>query len=325
MLRADPALVLPKINFKLTAALLLYHLAMLVQAVPLHPLPVKIGTTVPETALNSTTGLPLEARAPATSYKSAVRKGRNLWVTLNDPQKTKQSIWTAADTQKWGWAVKCDQNVEVFKDKTSGLEQALSWLQVSPSTSLNVRLEHNSDVNVDGTEYPATHAEYCGVYNLAQGILIASDRHSPAYRKMTTTSLRKAPLPHLQNWSDLTFLSWQHLAMANPEQQAPLRYIFVRGITNRNTQQLITEAMRVDGFKSGSALPWPNFWMFTPNEKDGSTSEPFLAVLGTENFGGIVFLLAQHQAAFGRRTIQSIRIWGDGGKSPVLHGMVDVG
>lgn len=84
------------------------------------------------------------------------------------------------------------------------------------------------------------------------------------------------------------------------------------------------EAMHVDGFKSELALPWLNFWMFTPNDKDGSISEPFLAVLGTENFGGIAFLLAQHQAAFGRKAIKSIRIWCDGGKSPVLHGMVDV-
>ncbi|KAM3422836.1 hypothetical protein BST61_g318 [Cercospora zeina] len=325
MLRADPALVIPEINFKLTAVLLLCYIAMLVQAVPLSLLRVNIGTTVPETAPSSPTESPLEARAPATSYKNAVRKGRDLWAKLNDPMKTTQAIWTAPDMQKWGWAVKSDQNAEVFKDKISGLEEPLSWLQVSPAECLNIRLEHNSDVKIDGTEYPATHAEYCGVYNLAKGVMIASDRHSPAYRKLTTSSLRKAPLPHLQNWSDLTFLSWQHLAHGDPEQQIPLRYIFVRGITNRNTQQLITEAMRIDGFKSESALPWPNFWMFTPNDRDGNLSEPFLAVLGTENFVGIAFLLAQHQAAFGRRTIRSIRIWGDGGKSPVLHGMVDVG
>ncbi|PPJ51688.1 hypothetical protein CBER1_08746 [Cercospora berteroae] len=297
---------------------------MLVQAVPRDRLSIKIGMTVPENISNSTPETVLDSRAPATSYKSAVKKGRNLWTVMNDPLKTTQSAWTSADVQRWGWVVKSDQNVEVFKDKTSGLEQPLAWLQVSPTTSLTVRLEHNSDVKVDGIEYPATHAEYCGVYNPAKGILIASDRHSPAYRKATTGSLRRAPLPLLQNWSDLTFLSWQHLAAANQEQQAPLRYIFVRGITNRNTQQLIMEAMHVDGFKSELPLPWPNFWMFTPNDKDSGISEPFLAVLGTENFGGIAFLLAQHQAAFGRKTIKSIRIWGDGGKSPVLHGMVDV-
>lgn len=141
-------------NIKLIAVPLLCHLAMLVQAVPRDRLPVKIGVTVPETASTSISGTTLDPRAPATSYKSAVRRGRNLWDIMNDSLKTTQATWTAADVQTWGWAVKSDQNIEVFKDKTSGLEQPLAWLQVSPATSLTVRLEHNSDVKVDGVEYP---------------------------------------------------------------------------------------------------------------------------------------------------------------------------
>ncbi|KAI5367875.1 hypothetical protein Slin15195_G030090 [Septoria linicola] len=243
---------------------------------------------------------------------------------MNDPMRTKQSTWVPSDVQKWGWVVKSDQNGEVFNDKTSGLEAALEVLQVSSATSMTVRVEHSKDVKIDGIAYPATNAEYCAVYSPAKGVIVASDRHSPSYRKSTSSHLSKSPLPQLHHWSDLTFLSWYLLPSTNKEQQSPLRYVFVRGITNRATQRLITEAMRTDGYKNEEVLPWPNFWMFTPNDQHGKLSDPFLAVLGTENFVGIAPLLAQHQQVFGKKTINSVRIWGNGGKSPVLHGMVEL-
>ena len=352
MALAGPTSVIPSIRYKFaTMALLLASLPMYAQAIPIAAaavpfrigtpvqdynftaphVPIKVGTLAESytfTSLPSNISTPLEARAPPTSYKSAVKKGREMWAIMDNPLRTRQSTWAATDMQKWGWSVKSDKNVEVYNDKTSGLEAALAVLQVSPATSLTIRLEHNRDVTINGVEYPATNAEYCGIYNPAKGIIIASDRHSPAYRKATSSHLsRKSPLPQLQYWSDLTYLSYQLLSSANlnqKEQISPLRYIFIRGITNRASQQIIGEALQSDGYQHKDVLPWPSFWMFTPNGVDGGLSEAFLAVLGTENFAGVAPLLAQHQQGFGKRSIKSIRVWGDGGRSSVLHGMVEL-
>lgn len=346
-----PTLVIPSIRYKLAAmALILAGASLHAHASPIAAIPVRIGTPAQDYKLNgslagkpaktsvpfkistpiedssSTESSKLVARAPPTSYKSAVKKGREMWAMIDDPLRTRQSTWSATDMQKWGWSVKSDKNVEVYKDKTAGLEAALAMLQVSPATSLTVRLEHNRDVNVDGKDYASTSAEYCGIYNPSKGIIIASDRHSPSYRKATSAHLsRSSSLPQLQYWSDLTFLSYQLLSSVNSkEQQSPLRYIFIRGITNRASQQVITDALSIDGYKHKEVLPWPNFWMFTPNGVGGKLSEAFLAVLGTENFAGIAPLVAQHQRALGKKSIQNIRIWGDGGRSMVLHGMVEL-
>jgi hypothetical protein len=357
MALTGPTSVIPGIKYKLAAvALLLTSLSMFTRAIPVATpavpfkigtvwqninlaaphVPVRIGTPLQSykpTSLEgntSTTLTLLEARAPPTSYRSAVKKGREMWAIMDNPLRTRQSIWTATDMQTWGWSVKSDKNVEVYNDKTSGLEAALAVLQASPATSLTIRLEHNRDVTViNGVEYPATNAEYCGIYNPAKGIIIASDRHSPSYRKATSSHLSKnSPLPQLQYWSDLTYLSYQLLSSANSnqkEQVSPLRYIFIRGITKRASQQIIREALQSDGYQHKDVLPWPSFWMFTPNGVDGRLSEAFLAVLGTENFAGIAPLLGQYQQGFGKRSIKSIRVWGDGGRSSVLHGMVELG
>lgn len=157
------ALVIPWVKYKFAVmALLLTTLPMPTQAV----VPVKIGTPAQNDNLTSPAGsydytptLQLEPRVPPTSYKSAVKKGREMWAMIEDPLKTKQSTWAATDMSKWGWSVKFDKNIEVFKDKTSGLEAALAALQVSPETSSTIRLEHNKDVTINGVEYPVCKIE----------------------------------------------------------------------------------------------------------------------------------------------------------------------
>lgn len=147
------ALVIPWVKYKFAVmALLLTTLPMPTQAL----VPVKIGTTAQKDNLTLLAGnydyrppLQLESRVPPTSYKSAVKKGQDMWAMIEDPLKTRQSTWAATDMSKWGWSVKFDKNFEVFKYKTSGLEAALAALQVSPETSSTFRLEHNKDVTVD--------------------------------------------------------------------------------------------------------------------------------------------------------------------------------
>ncbi|KAL9533291.1 hypothetical protein SMMN14_01967 [Sphaerulina musiva] len=181
------ALVIPWVKYKFAVmALLLTTLPMPTQAV----VPVKIGTPAQNDNLTSPAGsydytptLQLEPRVPPTSYKSAVKKGREMWAMIEDPLKTKQSTWAATDVSKWGWSVKFDKNIEVFKDKTSGLEAALAALQVSPETSSTIRLEHNKDVTINGVEYPvcikSQSAEEERAYYLTRNILLIYLRRLP--------------------------------------------------------------------------------------------------------------------------------------------------
>jgi hypothetical protein len=49
-------------------------------------------------------------------------------------------------------------------------------------------------------------------------------------------------------------------------------------------------------------LPWPGLTF-------PMTELPGLAMLGTPNGYGVAWLLIQHRAQFGRRTIESVKVW----------------
>lgn len=153
------------------------------------------------------------------------------------------------------------------------------------------------------------------------------DRHSPEYFRTrgNPSQLKGQKMPLLLHWSDLTFLTWmKYFAQTSAAQRTPLQYMFVRGITNTKTQEIVSDALARLGHKGGLTPPkWPGYKLMAPSgSQTEKAHEPFLAVLGTENFGGIAYLLAQHVRELGPKEIEYIQVWGDGGRSEVVHAMV---
>jgi hypothetical protein len=97
-------------------------------------------------------------------------------------------------------------------------------------------------------------------------------------------------------WSDVVFTEWQtqaHLDISG------LQYVFRLQMANDITMSVINT---LNGHMSH--LPWPGL-TFPMTELQG------LAILGTPNGFGVAWLLIQHRAQFGRRTIESVRVWSD--------------
>jgi len=149
-------------------------------------------------------------------------------------------------------------------------------------------------------------------------VIESKANYGPAYRAATGgTSVKKwpegAPFPELRQWSDVIGLTWIHLT--NDQQSKNLRWMFRRQVRNDDGQDIIgyvceqeNRGQAKGGDASGAkwqAPKWPGV-QFTPNDVDS-----FNGLLGTPNASGIVWLLAQHKAAMGQKTIKSITVWYD--------------
>lgn len=147
--------------------------------------------------------------------------------------------------------------------------------------------------------------------------------HSPAYMlEASGTKPSKDNMPGISHPSDVLYLTWKNYAPS-----APVRYVFVRGITSQSqpTRDIIWQALRTDN-PNLKAPPqgWKNRHMFKRPGQNGERKkydEPFYAVLGTFNFRAIAYMIAQHQEMFRGKVISSIYIWGEG---DYLHGVAHI-
>lgn len=108
-----------------------------------------------------------------------------------------------------------------------------------------------------------------------------------------------AALVPLRQWSDVTWLEWQHQTSGNFAQQRNLKYICRYDIVNEDTRDAIVEA--VGGLANLDR--WPNRRTLRPFDAG------FMALLGTPNGQGIGWFLAQHRVALGERDVDLITVW----------------
>lgn len=108
------------------------------------------------------------------------------------------------------------------------------------------------------------------------------------------------PVP-LQQWSDVIFLQWQHIAGENVE---TLRYIFQPVISNAITQNIVMQALGQLGKTLNS---WKDKVTIPMNTKQGQ------AIFGSPNGNGAGWLLINHKDAslLDIKTIESVTIWSE--------------
>ncbi|KAK5136258.1 hypothetical protein LTR08_003865 [Meristemomyces frigidus] len=245
------------------------------------------------------------------TYKTLADKGATLLCFLSGteapPGNAGQSQWTHDDADYSYVAAKINgvDGVEVGSLE-NGVKMA--WRHEQETT-------HGEPPKV----YPPTNGQYINVFWPAAGVLFANDNYSPDYMiaqaiTPTTpwTSPAGNPLPTtpLKQWSDAIFLSWLHLT--TPAQRANLRFIFRRVIKNQDTLNVINTVARKKGLKSCFKLKqcawqvpvWPGV-VVRPGE------EGFEALVGAPNGRGVAWLLIQHRAEMGGRTVGSVRVWND--------------
>lgn len=130
---------------------------------------------------------------------------------------------------------------------------------------------------------------------------------SPAkYLETETASFDNASipagLPVLQHWSDITFLQWQELA-SKPTELQGLRRVMHRKVSNENTKAIIKHVLEKRGkFETREVIAW------TEKNLEGD-GDDFLALLGSPNGYGTAFMLAQHKAQLGWKSVKSITVY----------------
>ena len=98
----------------------------------------------------------------------------------------------------------------------------------------------------------------------------------------------------------MVFVEWQSQAKDRGLDIRELNYVFRFEIRNPDTREVIQRLL------GRTYRPWPGV--------DAQMSNPGgLAMLGTPHGRGVAWLLASHKEQFGKRTIESVRVWSDDG------------
>jgi glucokinase len=102
-------------------------------------------------------------------------------------------------------------------------------------------------------------------------------------------------LPPLQNWSDVTFLQWNHLTAGNP---GALKYVWRVNIFNAETYAIVKEALKRKYDEEPSTLGR----LFSVDDEEGK------AILGTVHGSGVAYLLAQHKEQMGLKVVKGVYV-----------------
>ncbi|KAK3698739.1 hypothetical protein LTR37_016829 [Vermiconidia calcicola] len=251
-----------------------------------------------------------------TTYQKLVKKGRYLWSILDNPDCGPKSRWiNYAELDSWGW-VRTEYPPVAGADKLGRFVDALNGrgLSTREEDYLDISWDHKKTTRHYRTDLEPTYGEYGNLFNPTQGVIIAYSNYSPAYKVSQRPKGQgdKAPLPELKQWSDIIFLTWKDLVADSPAQAKGLRYVLRHNVLNGDTKEIVSKAMKKVGVKSGIPPRWPGYTFrpkFGPNGKEDKAMEPFLAMLGTPNCMGVVWLLAQHQEVLGKEKVKAITVW----------------
>lgn len=186
-------------------------------------------------------------------------------------------------------------------------------------------------------------AYHLSVYNPDHRVIVSMDSRSPAH----ATNPPHEPGRIISHWSDITFLTWQHL-YGGDSKARDLKYI-IRGPVLTDITELVIERVvqpdeqsdheigehdEGDHHKSDHGMTGHDKRGDSKDDEDvdmseatessggpvpvdewpGHTFEPgspeFVALLGTPHGNGVGLLLIQHKAELGAtRAVKSIRVW----------------
>jgi hypothetical protein len=181
----------------------------------------------------------------------------------------------------------CDPIEVHYKVQVSLPESALGFLYCKTINALvdeNVSLNDWQLVNI----YSAAQNDAAYINPIEGSIICWSN-----YKERDTN----APENRLQ-WSEAMFEAYQMLAIRSLQSVKNIRTIWRYWIVNKDTVAIITEG-------GGQQVENTCYTQFRVGES------AFYALLGSPNGSGVVRMLTEHAQAFGRKTIESVRVLKD--------------
>jgi len=118
-----------------------------------------------------------------------------------------------------------------------------------------------------------------------------------------TPEQRAAIIPPVKQFSDIGFLEYAYQAQSQGTSPAGLKYLLAHSIINARTNKILS---RVHLEKKANVGRWNNRVTVTMDTDQGK------AAFGTANALGVGWLLLQHRALLGKKTVSKIDIFASG-------------
>ncbi|CAA9962989.1 hypothetical protein PTMSG1_06357 [Pyrenophora teres f. maculata] len=257
----------------------------------------------------------------SSSYQHAISKGTRLLALTLAPTPIPQSPFKSLSSlSTWGYITQTDTLSDLSMYHT--IPAVLTALIAATTLTNPVcsRAIHETDVEVKGKFYSATMALFQNTMHAPSGILIAESN---------TTSAAIEPhaprLPELRHWSDIAFLQWKGLAPAIANDKKPLipelKVVVRSTIVNVDTKVVCTHIVNklraehalspsVGEGNTGEAEADLDTWLPTwPGVSFDVGEVEAKALCGTPNGKGVLWMLAQHRAELGHKTVVKVTLF----------------
>ncbi|PSN75359.1 hypothetical protein BS50DRAFT_616031 [Corynespora cassiicola Philippines] len=266
--------------------------------------------------------IPIDSDLTPTIFHRCHDKGSQLLTLLHAPTAptSPQSPFTnPSSLKKWGFTTTISKSSTTFPLlKTAFLSLGITPTWPAPGDkTIMFKADHHQSVEVAGTLYPETGAQFCQIVNHDDGFMIAESNYGHGWSVAEEEKMRRAVepavaqearvWPELGWWSDVAFLQWisppcipvDAEAMPEVENQRNLKYVFRTNIENETTQEVVNRIL--PDFKKEKCT-WPGV-TFRTDSLEGR------ALLGTPNGAGVAWLLAQHREQLGWRVVDQVTVF----------------
>ncbi|RHZ63559.1 hypothetical protein CDV55_106036 [Aspergillus turcosus] len=256
------------------------------------------------------------------TFDEAVQKGNALYCLMRNTQEgaaaymqtykpgvSVASPWTDYNSlATWGWVQTLPSRYAEGTYEPVLDNYITTVLQMPTTGGVPVQHVQDEEVVVNGIVYPESGGNYANVYYPSSGLLVADENYGP---ESTAPQFKTQGVPYvlLKQWSDIAFLNWQQQCTAAGASVSNLKAVIRFSIVNTDAGSVIpqvTGGQTIGGYK--------NPMVFQPGDPN------FNALLGTPNASGVAWLLINHKAQMGIKTIASISLFRS--KDPLGGGSV---
>jgi len=239
-----------------------------------------------------------------------------------------------SDLRRWGWTEDRDSTGEAQRP----LRYIASCLQAMQfSTNLyqdvdHIQWQHSQKWAKSGAADPADSAQrtepasggmYDAYHNPTQHVIYGYNALSPRFATRQFGH-PEDPIPELNQWSDVTFISWQatcHRKTSDPYCANKLRYLLRLYIVNEDTTEIMKVAVQnafgINWHKHPKLPAWSENPPVFRRDSGGAELEAFQALLGTPNMKCICWMLIQRKTELGRKRIRQVTVFKQDGEPMV--------
>jgi len=177
------------------------------------------------------------------AYITSEPKGIAFSCYLDGTKPFAPTIWKVYDDlDSWGWqrSTRNNDGINCLLWPISDVLQAIG-VDTTAGKFEYVAWDHKVATMHTGKYHLPTQGTYGNIYNPAQGLIVAHKNYGPRH-KAKENKIPVSNVPDLQQWSDVTFLEFAHLAPS--DQINKLRYVMRYQVQGDVTPDIVRRALQ---------------------------------------------------------------------------------